>query len=119
MFLLKLIRQSLSIVLKRPNEFFVNENLKSPCFSRYLNYVTKSHLFKNLNLKIKADCNLQTPKIIFKSSKLTGQKSLSNGHLLKIEIHIFDRATLSGLATWEFTVEEDSDSRKQALSLNL
>ena len=54
--------------------------------------MTKSRVFKNVNLRTKADRSLsrqfpekpfQAPKIILKSPKLIGQKSLSYAHLLK------------------------------------
>ena len=58
--------------------------------SKDFSHVTKSRIFKNLNLRKKADRSFhfpekpfQAPKIIFKSPKLIGQKSLSYGHLLK------------------------------------
>ena len=31
----------------------------------------------------------------------------------KIEVHIFERANLSGFATWKFTTKEDLNPRKQ------
>ena len=60
--------------------------------SRHFSHVTKSRIFKNLNLRKKSRSQLsrhfpekpfQAPKIIFKSPKLIGQESLSYGHLLK------------------------------------
>ena len=57
---------------------------------RHFSHVTKSRIFKNLNLRKKADLSrhflekpFKAPKIIFRSLKLIGQKSLSYGHLLK------------------------------------
>ena len=62
----------------------------------------------------------QAPKIIFKFPKLIDQESLSYGHLLKdkIEVHIFERANLSGFDTWKFTAKEDLNQRKQVFLLN-
>ena len=58
--------------------------------TRHFSHVTKSRIFKNLNLRKKADRSFhfpekpfQAPKIIFKSPKLTGEESLTYGHLLK------------------------------------
>ena len=52
---------------------------------RHFSHVTKSRIFKNLNYRKKADRKkpFKAPKIIFKSPKLSDQKSLSYGHLLK------------------------------------
>ena len=58
----------------------------------HFSHVTKCRIFTNLSSRIKVDHNFcgiflkklfQAPKIIFKSPKLIGQKSLSYGHLLK------------------------------------
>ena len=35
-----------------------------------------------------------------------------------IEIHIFERANLSGFGTWNFTAKEDLNRRKQLFLLN-
>ena len=35
----------------------------------------------------------------------------------KVEIHIFERANLSGFATWHFIAKEDLNAQKQALLL--
>ena len=60
--------------------------------SRHFSHVTKSRIFKNLNLRKNADLNFrgtfreksfQTPKLILKSPKLIGPESLSYGQLLK------------------------------------
>ena len=37
----------------------------------------------------------------------------------KIEVHIFQRASLSGFCTWKFTAKEELNPRKQAFLLNL
>ena len=37
----------------------------------------------------------------------------------KIEDQIFERANLSGFATWEFTAKEELNPRKQVFLLNL
>ena len=56
-------------------------------WSRHFSHVTKSRIFKNRNLRKKADHNFrgtfQAPKIIFKYPKLIGHMSLSYGHFLK------------------------------------
>ena len=66
--------------------------LKKQYIGRYFSHVTKSRIFRNINLRKKSRWRLsrhfpekpfQTPKIIFKSPKLIGQKSLSYAHLLK------------------------------------
>ena len=36
----------------------------------------------------------------------------------KIEVHIFERANLSGFGTWKFTAKEDLNRRKQVFLLN-
>ena len=60
--------------------------------SGHFSHVTKSSIFKNLNLRRKADRKLsgqfaekplQAPKIIFRSPKLIGQKILSYEYILK------------------------------------
>ena len=59
----------------------------------------------------------QAPKIIFKSSKLIGQKSLSYGHLLqdkRLKVNIFDWTNLSRLATWECITSERLKSPKNS-----
>ena len=63
----------------------------------------------------------EAPKIVFKSPRLIGQKSLSYGHLIneKIGGHIFETANFSGFATWEFTAKEDLNPLKQVFLLNL
>ena len=35
-----------------------------------------------------------------------------------IEVHIFERANLSGFGTWNFTAKEDLNRRKQLFLLN-
>ena len=35
-----------------------------------------------------------------------------------IEVHIFERANLSGFGTWNFTAKEDLNRRKQVFVLN-
>ena len=37
----------------------------------------------------------------------------------KFEVHIFERANLSGFAIWEFTAKEDLNPQKQVFLLNL
>ena len=65
-----------------------------PSVSRHFSHVTKSRIFKNLNLRKKADRNFRCDFLenhfrhvksfqAFKSPKLIGQKLLSFWHLLK------------------------------------
>ena len=71
--------------------FLITETSPRSCSCRDFSLMSKSHIFKNLNLRKKADYNFryfpekpfQPPKIIFKSHKLIGKMSLSYGHLLK------------------------------------
>ena len=37
----------------------------------------------------------------------------------KVEVHIFERSNLLGLATWKFTTKEDLNPRKQVFLHNL
>ena len=63
----------------------------------------------------------QAPKIMFKSTNLIGQESLSYWapfERQKIEVHIFERANLSGFGTWKFTAKEDLNQQKQVFLLN-
>ena len=102
---------------------FLNPN-SGPSFSdtsRKFSHVTKSCIFKNLNLK-KSWSQLsqqfpakpfQAPKITFKSPKLIGQKLLSYGDLLKdkrLKFTFFER---------KFSAKEDLNSRKQVFLFNL
>ena len=41
------------------------------------------------------------------------------GTFWKIEVHIFERANLSGFGTWKFTAKEDLNPQKQVFLLNL
>ena len=64
----------------------------------------------------------QVTKILFKSPKADWPKVVviwapSEGE--KVEIHIFERISLSGFDTWEFTIKEDSNLQKQIFLLNL
>ena len=66
--------------------------------------------------------HFQAPKILLKSPKLIGQKSLSYERLFerqKTEVYIFEMANLSGFATYEFNSKEDLNPRKQVLLLKL
>ena len=91
--------------------------------------MTKSRIFKNLNLRKKADRNfrgtflknrfrhqnfIQIPRadwpgVVVISTPFERQK---------IEVHIFERANLSGFGTWKFTAKEDLNRRKQVFLLS-
>ena len=82
----------------------------------HFSHVTKSRIFKNLDLRKNAGLSrdfpekpFQTPKIIFKSVKLIGQESLSNGHLLKSKILKF---TFSREPTFQVLVRGSSVLKK-------
>ena len=83
--------------IKKPNSFFFTEERSNQQSSiRHFSHVTKSCIFKNVNLKKKIKRSqlsrhspekpFQAPKIIFKSLKHIGQESWSYGHLLKDKI---------------------------------
>ena len=87
-------------------------------------FINSSRISKNLNLRKKSRSQLlwkfpekpfQGPKIIFKSPRLIGQKSLSYGHLLKDKVL---KLTFLGEPTL-FTAKEDLNPQKQAFLLNL
>ena len=90
--------------------------------------MNKRLIFKNLNLRKKADCNFHGNflKNHFRHLKLYSNppswlaKSLCHmGTFWKIEAHIFERANLSGFVTWKFTAKEDLNPWKQVFLLNL
>ena len=78
------------------------------------------HIFKNLNLRRKAACKLCGN---FLENHFRHLKLYSNwlevvaiwppSEKQKIEVHTFDRATLSGFSTWEFTTKGDLKPRKR------
>ena len=98
--------------------------------NRHFSHVTKSRIFKSLNLRKKADRN-------FRSTFLkNGFRHLNYIQITqadwpgamviwapfarqKIEVHIIERANLSGFGTWKFTAKEDLNQRKQVFLLIL
>ena len=89
--------------------------------SYFKNIMLFQSIFKNLNLRRKANRKFaekpfQAPKIIFKSSKLIGQKSLSHGHLLKyktLKFTFLRGPTFRVLLRGSFSTKEDLNPRKQ------
>ena len=86
--------------------------------SRHFSHVTKSCIFKNLNFRKKVDRNFPGNflKNHFRDLKLYSNPpswlARSRCHMgtfwrQKIEVHIFERASLSGFGTWKFTDKED------------
>ena len=91
--------------------------------------MTKSRIFKNLNLRKKADRN-------FRGFLLKNRFSHQNFiHITqadwpgvvviwtpferqKIEVHIFERANLSGFVTWKFSAKENLNRQKQVFFHN-
>ena len=86
--------------------------------------MTKSRIFKNLNLRKKADRNFcgiflknryiqipqaDWPRVIVIWAPFERQR---------IEVHIFERANLSGFGTSKFTAKEDLNRRKQVFLRN-
>ena len=107
-----------SYVVGRRNVFLVT-------LSRYFSHVTKSRMFKNLNLRKKADRNFRCTflKNRFRHLKLYSNPpswlARSRCHmgtfwktLKKIEVHIFERDNLSGFGTWNLTAKEDKGINK-------
>ena len=97
--------------------------------NRHFSHVTKSRIFKSLNLRKKADRN-------FRSTFLkNGFRHLNYIQITqadwpgamviwapfarqKIEVHIIERANLSGFGTWKFTAKEDLNRQRQVFLLN-
>ena len=90
----------------------------------YVSHITKRCILKFLicNKIVKAtfaeivEKPFQTPKFLFKSSKLIKRKLLLYRYLLKNQIlnpHIFDRAIFSGFTIRNSTAKEDLNTEKQ------
>ena len=98
--------------------------------SRHFSHVTKSRIFKNLNLRKEADRNFCRTflKNRFRHLKLYSNPAtwLTRGccHMGTFwmtkdwKVYISERANLSGFSTWNFTAKEDLNRRKQVLILN-
>ena len=97
--------------------------------NRHFSHVTKSRIFKSLNLRKKADRNFRSTflKNHFRQLKLYQIPQADWPGVVviwapferqKIEVHIFERANLSGFGTWKFTAKEDLNRRKQVFLLN-
>ena len=92
--------------------------------------MTKSRIFENLDLRRKADrdfCN-NLLENHFRHLKLYSDPQVDLQELVviwtsferqKVEVHVFDRANLSGLTTCQFTTKEDLNLQKQLFLLNL
>ena len=83
---------------------FIKENVR---LSRHFRHVTKGCTFKNLNLRKKVDCKISHadwPEVVVIWAPFERQK---------IEVHIFERANLSGFGTWKFTTKENLNRQKQ------
>ena len=91
--------------------------------------MTKSRIFKNLNLREKTDCNFPCTFLKNRSRHL---KLYSNPQAVwlevvviwahferrKIEVHIFERANLSDFGMSNVTAKEDLHRRTQVFLLN-
>ena len=97
---------------------------ESQAKARHFSHVTKSRIFKNLNLRKKADRNFRRSLLKNRFRHLNYiQMPLADWleaaaiwapfERGKIEVHIFERANLSGLGTWNFTAKEDLIRVKQ------
>ena len=95
---------------------------------RHFSQVTKSRIFKNLNLKKKADHKFRRTflKNRFRRLKLYIPQAdwlevvviWAPFERREIEVHFFERAILSGFGTWNFTAKEDLNQQKQVFLLN-
>ena len=94
---------------------------------RHFSHATKSRIFKNLNLRKKADLNFRGK---FLKNHFRHLKLYSNppSWLARSRCHmgtfwktkdISERANLSGFGTWNFTAKEDLNPPKQVFVLNL
>ena len=90
--------------------------------------MTKSRIFKNVNLREKADRNFRRTSLKnrFRHLKLYSNPQAdwldvviwAHFERRKIEVHIFERANLSGFGMWNVTAKEDLNRRKQVFLLN-
>ena len=91
--------------------------------------MTKSRIFKNLNLRKKADRNFRGTflKNRFRHQSLIqipradwpGVVVISTlFERQKIEVHIFERANLSDFVTWKFSAKENLNRQKQVFFHN-
>ena len=86
--------------------------------NRYFSHMTKSRIFKSLNLRRKADRSLchNLLEKHFRHLKLYSNPQADWPKVLVIwvlferqkvdEVYIFERASLSGFASWKFTMKE-------------
>ena len=92
--------------------------------SRHFSHVTKSRIFKYLDLRKKTNRNFcgiflknrfRHLKLYSNSPKLISQELLSYGSFerQKIEVHIFERANLASFGTGKFSAKEDLNRQKQ------
>ena len=97
---------------------------------RHFSHMTKSFIFKNLNLRKKVNCNFRGNflKNHFRHLKLYSNPPswLARSCFIwapferqNIEVHIFESANLSSVGTWKFTAKEDLNPQKQVFLLNL
>ena len=92
--------------------------------------MTKSCIFKNLNIRKKTDCNchgnflenhlrhlncIQIPQADWPEVVVIWASSEKQN----VEVCIFDRTNILGFAMWEFTIKEDLSPQKQVCILNL
>ena len=90
---------------------------ESQAKARHFSHVTKSRIFKNLNLREKADRNFRHTFLKNRFSHLT-LCSIPQDWLevvviwapferRKIEVHIFERANISGFGMWNVIAKEN------------
>ena len=105
-----------------------HDRLSQNITGRHFSHVTKCRIFKNLNLRKKPNRNFRGT---FLEKRFRHLKLYSNPpdwpglviiwtpfEIQKIEVHLFEKANLSGFCTWNFTTKEDLNRRKQVLLLN-
>ena len=95
---------------------------------RHFSHVTKSLILKNLNLRKKSRSQLSRhfPEKPFQAPKIQIPPADWQGLVViwapferqKIEVHIFERANLSGFGMWKFTAKEDLNQQKQVFFHN-
>ena len=111
--------------------FLITETSPRSCSCRDFSLMSKSHIFKNLNLRKKADYNFRGT---FLRNRFSHQKLYSNltSWLARCRCHmgtfwktkdwsferaIFERARPSCFGTWKFTTREDLNQPKQVFIL--
>ena len=101
-----------------------------PFFSRHYSHMTKSRIFKNLNLRRKADQHFRGNllKNHFRNLKLYSNPQVDWPEFVdiwapiekqKAKVHSFDRANHLGFATWEYNAQEDLNLQKKIFPLKL